>query len=383
MKRSLRVVIVTESFLPQINGVTNSVLRILEYLRSEGHQALVIAPESAGGISEYAGFRVKRVPSLEMKGMLPLGFPQKTIEPLIDGFSPDVIHLASPFFLGNYASRVAERLGVPTLSIYQTDIAGFARHYGLTIAHDSLKRWVARIHTRTTRTLAPSNWSCEDLKNSGVKNVHLWPRGVDSEKFSPERRDINLRCQLLGDRPDRKLVGYVGRLANEKRVDDLFTLDLRDDIQLVIVGEGPARSRLEKTLKNAKFVGYQSGPDLARYYASLDIFIHTGKHETFCQSVQEALASGVPVIAPNFGGPTDLVKHGWTGYLIDTANQYSLDHAVNQILQFSEPALMGARARESVVDRTWQLVNAQLIQHYRDLIELRSVNLINKGEKVA
>jgi phosphatidylinositol alpha 1,6-mannosyltransferase len=99
--------------------------------------------------------------------------------------------------------------------------------------------------------------------------------------------------------------------------------------------------------------------------------------------VQEALASGVPVIAPNFGGPTDLVKHGWTGYLIDTANQYSLNHAVNQILQFSEPALMGARARESVVDRTWQLVNAQLIQHYRDLIELRSVNLINKGDKVA
>lgn len=383
MTRALRVVIVTESFLPQVNGVTNSVLRILEHLRAEGHQALVIAPESAGGISEYAGFRVKRVPSLEMKGMLPLGFPQKTIEPLIDGFSPDVVHLASPFFLGNYASKVAERLGVPTLSIYQTDIAGFARHYGLTIAHDSLKRWVAKIHTRTSRTLAPSNWSCEDLKNSGVKNVHLWPRGVDSEKFSPERRDINLRCELLEDRPDRKLIGYVGRLANEKRIDDLLALDLRDDIQLVIVGDGPARLRLEKILKNAKFVGYQSGSDLARYYASLDIFVHTGKHETFCQSVQEALASGVPVIAPNFGGPTDLVKHGWTGYLIDTANQYSLNHAVNQILQFSEPALMGARARESVVDRTWQLVNAQLIQHYRDLVELRSVNLINKGEKVA
>ena len=90
-----------------------------------------------------------------MKGMLPVGFPQKTLEPLIDGFSPDVIHLASPFFLGNYAARVAERLQIPTLSIYQTDVAGFARHYGLTIAHDSLKKWVARIHTRTTRTLTP------------------------------------------------------------------------------------------------------------------------------------------------------------------------------------------------------------------------------------
>ena len=372
MKRPLRVVVVTESFLPQVNGVTNSVLRILEHLRAEGHQALVIAPESSGGITEYAGFRVKRVPSLEMKGLLPVGFPQKTIEPLIDGFNPDVIHLASPFFLGNYASRVAERLDIPTLSVYQTDIAGFARHYGLTVAHDSLKRWVAKIHKRTTRTLAPSNWSCEDLKSTGVPNVHLWPRGVDSQKFSPEKRDINLRCELLGDRPDRKLVGYVGRLANEKRIDDLATLDARDDIQLVIVGEGPARSRLEKVLKNARFVGYQSGDDLARYYASLDIFVHTGKHETFCQSVQEALASGVPVIAPNFGGPTDLVKHGWTGYLIDTENSYSLNHAVNQILQLAEPALMGARARESVIERTWLSVNNQLISHYTDLIAVKS-----------
>ena len=372
MKRPLRVVVVTESFLPQVNGVTNSVLRILEHLRTEGHQALVIAPESSGGITEYAGFRVKRVPSLEMKGLLPVGFPQKTIEPLIDGFNPDVVHLASPFFLGNYASRVAERLDIPTLSVYQTDIAGFARHYGLTVAHDSLKRWVAKIHKRTTRTLAPSNWSCEDLKSTGVPNVHLWPRGVDSQKFSPEKRDINLRCELLGDRPDRKLVGYVGRLANEKRIDDLATLDARDDIQLVIVGEGPARSRLEKVLKNARFVGYQSGDDLARYYASLDIFVHTGKHETFCQSVQEALASGVPVIAPNFGGPTDLVKHGWTGYLIDTENSYSLNHAVNQILQLAEPALMGARARESVIERTWLSVNNQLISHYTDLIAVKS-----------
>ena len=372
MKRPLRVVVVTESFLPQVNGVTNSVLRILEHLRAEGHQALVIAPESSGGITEYAGFRVKRVPSLEMKGLLPVGFPQKTIEPLIDGFNPDVVHLASPFFLGNYASRVAERLDIPTLSVYQTDIAGFARHYGLTVAHDSLKRWVAKIHKRTTRTLAPSNWSCEDLKSTGVPNVHLWPRGVDSQKFSPEKRDINLRCELLGDRPDRKLVGYVGRLANEKRIDDLATLDARDDIQLVIVGEGPARSRLERVLKNARFVGYQSGEDLARYYASLDIFVHTGKHETFCQSVQEALASGVPVIAPNFGGPTDLVKHGWTGYLIDTENSYSLNHAVNQILQLAEPALMGARARESVIERTWLSVNNQLISHYTDLIAVKS-----------
>jgi phosphatidylinositol alpha 1,6-mannosyltransferase len=380
MNEQLRVVIVTESFLPQINGVTNSVLRVLEHLKANGHQALVIAPESAGGVSEHLGFRVKRVPSLEMKGLLPVGFPMRTLEPLIDGFAPDVIHLASPFFLGKYAAKIAEKLGIPTLAIYQTDIAGFARHYGLTIAHDSLKKWVAKIHSQATRTLAPSKWSCEDLQKSGVKNVHLWQRGVDSIKFSPEKRDIDLRCELLGDRPDRKLVGYVGRLANEKRVDDLAALEKRDDIQLVIVGDGPARMRLERELPSAKFVGYQAGEDLARYYASLDIFVHTGKHETFCQSIQEALASGVPVIAPNSGGPTDLVKHGWTGFLIDTSNSYSLNHSVDQILKLSEPALMADRARNSVIDRTWEVVNNQLLNHYR---ELKNKQVLAESEKVA
>ena len=380
MNDQLRVVIVTESFLPQINGVTNSVLRVLEHLKAYGHQALVIAPESVGGVNEYLGFRVKRVPSLEMKGMLPVGFPMKSLEPLIDGFAPDVIHLASPFFLGNYAAKIAEKLNIPTLSIYQTDVAGFARHYGLTIAHESIKRWVAKIHSRTTRTLAPSKWSCEELRKSGVENVHLWQRGVDSKKFSPEKRDIDLRCELLGDRPDRKLVGYVGRLANEKRVDDLAILEKRDDIQLVIVGDGPARLRLERELPSAKFVGYQSGEDLARYYASLDIFVHTGKHETFCQSIQEALASGVPVIAPNSGGPTDLVKHGWTGFLIDTENRYLLNHSIDQILKLSEPALMADRARNSVIERTWEVVNTQLINHYR---ELKAINALRDNEKVA
>ncbi|TRZ56170.1 MAG: glycosyltransferase family 1 protein [Streptomycetaceae bacterium] len=377
----LRIALVTESFLPQINGVTNSVLRILEHLASEGHEALVIAPESVDGPDTYAGFRVKRVPSIEVKGLLPLAFPQRMIEPLIDGFSPDVIHLASPIFLGNFAAKIAQRLEIPSLSVYQTDVAGFARHYGLSVAHSSLKKWVAKIHSQTSRTLAPSRWSCLDLEKSGVKNVHLWQRGVDAIKYSPARRDEELRSNLLGENRDRKIVGYVGRLANEKRVDDLAVLDRRSDIQLVIIGDGPARAKLVRALPNAVFVGYQSGEQLARYYASLDIFVHTGKHETFCQSIQEALASGVPVIAPNTGGPTDLVNHGLTGYLIDTANSLALSKSVTEILNNPDHEFMRIRARESVIDRTWNLVNRQLIGHYEELISQRVFTI--EGEKVA
>ena len=367
MNDSLRVAVVTESFLPQVNGVTNSVLRVLETLSSKGHEALVIAPDSAQAPSTYAGFRIKRVPSLAVKGLLPVGFPQRSMEPLIEGFNPDVIHLASPFFLGKYATKVAQRLSIPTISIYQTDVAGFARHYGLSIAHSQLTNWVANIHKQTNRTLAPSTWSCDQLMSSGVDNVALWQRGVDSIKFNPAKRSSELSNSFQNNGNNKIIVGYVGRLANEKRIEDLAPLHDRDDVQLVIVGDGPARQKLERVLPRAKFVGYQSGDDLAAHYASFDIFVHTGKHETFCQSIQESLASGVPVIAPNSGGPLDLVQHGSTGFLIDTSKASDLIAAFELLSDARTRSLMGITARESVTHRTWEKVNTELINHYREL----------------
>jgi phosphatidylinositol alpha 1,6-mannosyltransferase len=363
---SLRVAVVTESFLPQVNGVTNSVLRVLETLAANGHEAIVIAPDSENAPTTYAGFRVKRVPSLAVKGLLPVGFPQRSMEPLIEGFNPDVIHLASPFFLGKYATRIAQRLRIPTLSIYQTDVAGFARHYGLSIAHSQLTNWVANIHKQTDRTLAPSTWSCEQLQSSGVNNVSLWQRGVDSVKFNPSKRSAELRNSFLLH-SNKTIVGYVGRLANEKCIEDLAPLHNREDVQLVIVGDGPARQKLERALPRALFVGYKSGEDLAAHYASFDIFVHTGKHETFCQSIQESLASGVPVIAPHSGGPVDLVQHGRTGFLLDTSNSSDLIAAFELLTDAHTRSLMGIAARESVIARTWEKVNHQLIDHYRDL----------------
>ena len=374
MNDSLRVAVVTESFLPQVNGVTNSVLRVLETLSAKGHEAMVIAPDSENAPSTYAGFRVKRVPSLAVKGLLPVGFPQRSMEPLIEGFNPDVIHLASPFFLGKYATRIAQRLSIPTLSIYQTDVAGFARHYGLSIAHSQLTNWVANIHKQTDRTLAPSSWSCEQLQSSGVDNVALWQRGVDSVKFNPDKRSADLRNLFTSHDEGKIIVGYVGRLANEKRIEDLAPLHDRSDVQLVIVGDGPARQKLERALPRARFVGYKSGEDLAAHYASFDIFVHTGKHETFCQSIQESLASGVVVIAPNSGGPLDLVQHGATGFLLDTSNASDLVAAFELLSNSHTRELMGITARQSVINRTWEKVNNQLIDHYRELSTAHSTS---------
>ena len=364
----MRIAVVTEAFLPQVNGVTNSVLRLLEFCKAQGHDVLIIAPESEGAPSEYLGYKIKHVPSISMKKLIPMAVPKKYLEPLLEGFAPDVIHLASPIFLGHYVARIARKAGIPTVSVYQTDIAGFARHYGLTIAHNTLKKWVSRIHQASDITLAPSKWACRDLEQSGVKNVRLWKRGVDLVNFTPARRDESLRSNIAGSK-EKLIVGYVGRIANEKRIDDLKILDQQKDIQLVIVGDGPAAPRIKRELPGARFVGYQSGTELARYVASFDIFVHTGKHETFCQGIQEALASGVPVIGPDTGGPVDLIEHGITGLLIDTADAHELLEAVATLRNHSSFDLMQLAARKSVEHRTWDYINSQLISHYQDAID--------------
>jgi phosphatidylinositol alpha 1,6-mannosyltransferase len=363
----LRIAVVAESFLPQINGVTNSVLRILDFFKLNGHEAIIIAPDSVGGPSEYAGFEILRVPAINVKGLIPIALPQQFAKARVLDFNPDIIHLASPAILGNYVARFAKKNEIPTLSVYQTDLAGFANHYGFQIANSTLNKFVGRVHSNSDRTLAPSTSACDYLNELGVQDVELWRRGVDSERFSPEKRDEELRNELLGNRPDRTLIGYVGRLAHEKRLEDLISLDEQDDVQLVIVGDGPTRARLERKLPNAIFTGFKNGEDLSRMYASLDIFIHTGQDETFCQSIQEALASGVPIIAPNSGGPIDLVENGKTGYLINTGNPKEVKRVV-KLIQEGDVANWREATRQSVINRTWKSINQELISHYLDLI---------------
>lgn len=359
----MRVAIVTESFLPQVNGVTNTVCHVVDRLIETGHEALVIAPGHGPGT--YRGVPVVRVRSMPMPGYrsFPLGLPDPALARALARFRPDLVHLASPALLGAAAQRASERLGLPTVAVYQTDIAGFARQYGVR-AESVLAGWVGRLHRRATRTLVPSTAAYRQLDALGVPNLHVWRRGVSLDLFDPQRRSLDLRGRWAPD--DETVVGYVGRLAPEKQVRRLQEVADLPGTRLVVVGDGPSRHTLQRLLPDATFTGMLQGGELARAFASLDVFVHTGEAETFCQTVQEAQASGVPVVAPAAGGPLDLVDHGHTGLLYDPSTGGSLRREVAAMVEDTGyRAFLATEALTAVAHRGWAAVVDELVHvHY-------------------
>jgi phosphatidylinositol alpha 1,6-mannosyltransferase len=364
----MRIAIITESFPPDVNGVAHSVVRVAEHLLSRGHEPLVIAPQPASGRRAVTGpmpYPVIRVPSLPTPGYsgFRLGLPSRRIAAALREHRTDLVHLASPFVLGARGVSVARALDLPVVAVYQTDIPGYAGAYRVGWGEEAAWRWIRRIHNASDRTLAPSSATATALHSHGIERVWLWRRGVDAGRFDPAQRSTALRRALAPK--GEVLVGYVGRLATEKRVDLLAPVTKLPGVRVVIVGDGPARAALAKALPDAIFLGERRGGQLARLYASFDVFAHTGPYETFGQTIQEALASGLPVVAPAAGGPLDLVDHGRTGYLVPPCAAAALTEAVAALVGDQRRRTeFGANARAAVEGRSWAAVGDELIGHY-------------------
>ncbi|EGX58323.1 mannosyltransferase PimB [Streptomyces zinciresistens K42] len=370
----MRVVIVTESFPPDVNGVAHCALQTARHLVDRGHTPLVVAPAPAPGNrlgAALAPCPVVHVPSLPLPGypQVRVALPSRRLTTAIAEHRPDVVHLASPFVLGVRGMAAAARLGVPAVAVYQTDLAGYARTY-MGAGEAAAWRRIRAVHSAADVTLVPSSASLRDLRTHDVPRLKLWARGVDTARFRPELRDEALRRDLAPN--GEVVVGYVGRLAPEKRVDLLSGVCGLPGVKVVVVGDGPSRPALTDALPGAVFLGRRGGDDLARIFASFDVFAHTGPFETFCQTVQEAMAAGVPVVAPAAGGPLDLVGHQRTGLLVPPCDADALRDAVASLA--TGPGLRaayGAAGRAAVEGRTWAVIGDQLIGHYADVVAAR------------
>ena len=372
----MRVLVVSESFLPTVNGVTNSVCKVLDHLALRGHEAHVMVP-ACGAPATYAGFTVEEIVSVPYR-QFPVGLPGLHVQRIIERFRPDVIHVASPFLLGAEAITAGKRLGIPTVAIFQTDVAGYTRRNHLAALESVAWRILRRIHRDATVTLVPSSSSMADLRRAGLRRLKRWGRGVDLTTYHPRNRQHastrELRRQLSPG--GEVVVGYVGRLAPEKQVERMAALRGIPGIRIAIVGDGPSMSLVRRKLEGMPvvYLGALHGAALASAYASFDVFLHTGEEETFGQTVQEAHASGLPVVAPRAGGPIDLVAHGLNGFLYEPGNSAELRSTVELLAR--DPAMrrrMGEAGRRAVLGRDWATVCDELLARYAKVIRTAEI----------
>jgi phosphatidylinositol alpha 1,6-mannosyltransferase len=370
-----RVALITESFLPKVDGVSKTAYLTLKYLKETGREVLVFAPDISPLMVD--GVRVIPLRSLGVPGVpeTRMALPNLHIARELHQFKPDLIHLFSPALMSVSGMANGRFMNVPVVANYQTDLPGYAKVYLKIllgrIASYVIRNWLRYIHNGCHLTLVPSQTIHDELVYQGYKRLRQWGRGVNCERFSPDHASDAWRDRLLNGRnPDSLVCLYVGRLATEKRIDLLLEVARRPGVALTIVGDGGEREGLEQLFEgtDTHFTGYLFGQDLSSAFASADVFVFTGPNETFGQVIQEAMASALPTIVINQGGAPDLVLEGETGFIVEPDAQ-AFAAAVDTLRD--NPALlrqMRWQARQVVETRTWENVLSQLEGFYNQAV---------------
>lgn len=362
-----RVVLISESFLPKVDGVSKTSYITAEYLRQTGREVLVIAPDNA--IRRLGESEVKRVRSFSIAGAkeMRIGLPSLKAIRYIKAFQPDLVHLATPAMLPLFAALYCYQKRIPMIATYQTDYWSYMEKYGFGYIKHGADRWTRFVHNLCRTNLTPSNVMRETLVGRGYQRFRVWKHGIDLDRFHPEKRSIEMRMRLLGGRSrEALLVIYVGRLAPEKCVDMLKDVAQLEGVALTIIGDGDERARLEKHFAgtDVHFTGYLYGDELASAYASSDLFLASGPHETFGLVIQEAMAAGLPVVVTDRGGGKDLVVDGQTGCVVSHTPSAFADAVEKLRVKTGLRLSMGKAARADTEQRPWWRIMQQMEKHY-------------------
>ena len=370
----MRIAYCSDSVPPIADGVTRTLCKVADALGESATDFLFVSAVKPDPELEWRG-RVRLIPRMRVPlypyYWMGLPFPG-TVGPILDRFAPDVIHVVTPGPLGLYGVRYARRRGIPVVASFHTDFVTLQSYYHLGWLTWLGVRLCRGFYNQCTITLAPSEYTAEQLRARGIQNVSLWQRGVDEQRFAPTFRSELLR-ERIGARHVPLLL-YVGRLAKEKNLDNLVdavqVLTRRGErFKLVIVGEGPTRRQLAARLPQAHFTGYVSGDALARWYATADIFVFPCAIETFGNAVLEAFASGLPVVGVNQGAVPELVQHAWNGLLVPPGAPLEFADAIGSLLRRPEEAArLGAHGRQTAARYRWSDINRQLLGYYEQVL---------------
>jgi glycosyltransferase involved in cell wall biosynthesis len=372
----MRIAIIAEVFLPKIDGVVQRTLSLIRHLVDSGDEVLVVCPEADG----CTKCPVPLVPVSSFPFLLypeyRIGTPDSSLGTVIRRFEPELVHYVNPFGFGFICYDLLQKAGIRTPSIFSfhTLYGEFVKQYRVLKPLSMVLWWMMReYHNRADVNLTVSHITQEDLTRRGFERVRLWPPAVDGDLFRPEARTSEMRARLANGHRDKRVLLTVSRLAPEKNVGFLAELvDQTPDACLAIVGDGPQRGALERRFagKNAHFLGYLQGRELAAAYASADAFVYASETETMGNVVLEAMASGSAVVAPRAGGIPSLVDSGDTGLLFAPGDLAEAVRAARLVLDDEAlRARLGRAARNWVQNRNWSSSIAAVRRIYQESID--------------
>lgn len=364
----MNILLVTETYPPEINGVARTLAQMAEGLARLGHAITLVCPAHSarrgrGNAFGQAVVEIRQVHGLPLPGYpgLQIGLPaRRLISELLERRQIDTAYIATEGPLGHSALRACERHGIPALTGMHTNFHQYSAHYGAGVLGPLLLRYLRRFHNRAAGTLVPTRVLAVELADAGFARLHAWPRGVHTELFSPQRRDDALRT-AWGLKPDDIAVMYVGRLAPEKNLDTAFRAfnaikSARPDARFILVGSGPAEQSLREAHPDAIFTGAKEGEELASHYASGDLFLFPSETETFGNVTLEAMASGLAVIAYDYAAARQHIIDGINGYTAPFGNEQAYLDSVIRAADAPDLGEIREYARASARKVRWRKV---------------------------
>ena len=377
-QRTMRIAVVTETYPPEINGVSMTIARFVDGLRLLGHDLQLVRPrqtsadQADGEDVLMRGLPIPRYPHLKM------GLPAKnTLVKLWSVRRPDVVHIVTEGPLGWSALQAATKLKLPVTSDFRTNFHAYSGHYGIGWLQKPIFAYLRKFHNRTCCTMVPTVALQRELQEMGFHNLRVVARGVDTELFDPAKRSDELR-RRWGAAPDTPVVIYVGRLASEKNLSVLIrTFDAmrraNPACKLVLVGDGPQRRELEERIPGAVFTGLKRDQELAAHYASGDIFLFPSVTETFGNVTTEAMASGLSVVAYRYAAAAQLITDGVSGRTVTMHDADAFANAAVDLLRdWPANKPLGVAARSVAETLGWDRLVGELEAVFYEASQMNS-----------